>query len=179
MTVQFRAKDFFFDRAGVMSQLNKTERQGLSRIGAYIRTSARSSLRRRKRSSRPGETPSIHSRDKVANLKHILFFYEASRHTVVVGPVKLNQRNFRLKGRGKAGNWVTIPALMEAGGTLAIREKSTDGGLNWRRQNQRRSPRERELFRTRRAKYSPRPFMGPAMKKALPKLPSIFTARAA
>ena len=96
-----------------------------------------------------------------------------------MGPVKLNQRNFRLKGRGKAGNWVTIPALMEAGGTLAIREKSTDGGLNWRRQNQRRSPRERELFRTRRAKYSPRPFMGPAMKKALPKLPSIFTARAA
>lgn len=172
-----KVKNLFFDTAVVKRLLSDTERKGLSKIGAHLRTSMRSSLRRRKRVSQPGEPPSVHSSNPDATLKKIFFAYEPATHGVVVGPVRLNQYN----RNSKVGGSITIPELMEKGGVLSIVEKSTNDGRTWRRANLRRNRRPGEKFRRRRALYRPRPFAGPTLAKEQNKgtIPSIFSARAA
>ena len=83
-----RAKGLFFDRQRVLSLVNRAERRVLSKFGAFVRQGARSSIRRRKRSSRPGQPPSSHT----GLLKRNIFFvYEPVRSSVVIGPIRLNQ----------------------------------------------------------------------------------------
>jgi len=66
-----------------------------------VRTTARSSIRRRKVVSRPGQPPSSHT----GLLKRFIFFgYDPARHSVVIGPVALARSD------GKA------PSLLEHGG---------------------------------------------------------------
>ena len=101
-----QAKKFFFDSKLVESLTDKATRRALSRVGAYIRTTARRSLRRRKKSSRPGEPPSTHTAGK-RNLKFILFAYERSTESVIVGPVRF-------------GTKVNVANLQEFGGTRRI-----------------------------------------------------------
>lgn len=149
----------FFDRAKVVRELNKMERVGLSKAGAFVQRRAKSLLKRRKRISKPGETPSVHSTGQ-ASLKKILFIYERKNKGVVIGPVKLNQANqswIDLKNK-------TVPELLELGDVVNIKEVSTDGGRTWRRRDLRRNTRFGETYRTRRATYAPRPFMGPALR---------------
>ncbi len=137
----------------------------MSKIGAYIRNSARQSIRRRKSVSQPGSTPSAHSSDKIASLKNILFAFEPSNHVVVVGPAKLNQVNL-MAGRRN----VTVPSLHEFGGTVYIQEerwKSKDGNTKWWRRDLRRSASENKEYRSREARYPARPFMAPALQREI------------
>jgi hypothetical protein len=146
-TVDMRIRDLFVDRPKIKAAVKRGERIALSRIGSFLRRGARSRLRRRKRVSRPGESPSVHSSDRVATLKNILFGLEGS--SVIVGPVKLNGR------RG------TVPALMEFGGASRQAEKQLPGG-RWVAVGRRR-PRPGVQTRVRQASYAPRPFMAPAL----------------
>jgi len=133
--------DMFFDRKPVLRAVDAANRKNLSKAGAFIRTTARHSIRRRKGASPPGSPPSSHT----GLLKRFIFFgYERSRQTVVIGPMRLNQ---------KAGD---APAALEHGGTSVVVE-----GLRRRR-------------RKRRVRIRARPFMGPAMRKELPKFPSLW-----
>lgn len=160
-TVDLRLKEFFFDRMKVQDALDKAERRELSSIGAFLRKRSRDSLVRRKKASAPGATPSVHSKDKTANLKNILFAYSPSTHSVVVGPVGLNQQNSQ-----PGGTNIPIPSLMEFGGTVAIEEvqhKDTDQPDQWFRRNRNYSKRPWKRYRTRTAQYPARPFMGPAL----------------
>lgn len=145
--VGFEQKRFFFDRQAVINAVGKAGAKNLSKAGAFIRRSARSSLRRRKRTAAPGEPPSVHSKDPVATLKNIWFVFDPALRSVIVGPVKLNSV-VKLEGSDRA----TVPALHELGGVaMVIRRK-----------------------RRRRARYAPRPFMGPAMQRELPKFPQLW-----
>ncbi len=100
-----QAKGLFFDSKKVMAATTKAERRVLSRFGAYVRRSARSSIRRRKKPSAPGQPPSSHT----GLLKRFIFFaYEPRRRSVVIGPARLNQKT------GEA-----LPAL-EHGGQVRI-----------------------------------------------------------
>ena len=133
--------NMFFDRKKVRRAVDRAARRVLSKAGAFVRTAARGSIRRRKRISRPGEPPSSH----MGLLKHlILFGYDRRRQTVVVGPMKLNQ---------KIGN---APEALEHGGVSVVAE-----GLRSRR-------------RKRRVRIRARPFMGPAMQKEAPKFPKLW-----
>ena len=77
----------------------------LSRFGAFVRTGARSSIRKRRAVSEPGQPPSSHA----GLLKKFIFFaYEPARRSVVIGPARLNQKS------GEA-----LPAL-EYGGRTKI-----------------------------------------------------------
>lgn len=175
--MSIRMKDFFFDRASVIDKMGKANARALSKAGAFIRRRARSSIRRRKGISKPGQAPSAHSTDAVATLKNILFASERQGQSLVVGPVKLNQFNESLSGGS-----VSIPALMEFGGTVSIVEKSTDRGKTWRRADLRRNRRSWEQFRKRRAAYAARPFMGPALEQEADNIPEAWAgslARAA
>jgi hypothetical protein len=84
-----KVKKLFFDRKAVMDAVSRTARKVLSKFGAFVRTAARSSIRKRKRTSRPGEPPSSHA----GLLKKLIFFsYEPARQSVVIGPERLNQK---------------------------------------------------------------------------------------
>ena len=96
------AQSGFFDRKSVKRAVDKTSRRILSRFGAFVRQTARSSIRRRKSISRPGQPPTSWT----GLLKKFLFFsFDHERRSVVIGPVRLN------KSSGEA------PSLLEHGGS--------------------------------------------------------------
>jgi len=140
--MKFGLREFkrsFFDRETVTRAVDLATRRVLSKFGAFVRTTARSSLRRRKRVSEPGQPPSSHT----GLVKRFLFFgYEAVRKSVIVGPAKLNKPEPR------------VLEHLEHGGRV-------------RRRNARTRKLETHVYRA-------RPFMGPALKKELPKLPAMW-----
>ena len=146
--VGFNQKQMFFDRQAVIDVVGRANAKNLSRAGSFIRRSARSSLRRRKRVSEPGQPPSVHTQDRVATLKNIWFVFERRRTSVVVGPLRLNGSTVRGSNRS------TVPELHELGGTAVLES--------------------RKKKRRRRARYAARPFMGPAMKRELPKFEGLW-----
>ncbi len=142
---QFRR--YFFDRQAVVSAVDRTKKRVLSRFGGYVRTTARQSIRKRKRVSRPGEPPS----SRKGQLKRFLFYgYEPGRDSVVIGPAKLSRSRF------------SIPEILEYGGVSTIRVRS-----NRHRRGRRRRTRKQVA-------YAARPFMQPAFEKEQQKLPQIW-----
>ena len=88
MQVGFKLKSLFFDSPAVINAVNAVTRKALSRAGAFIRTRARSSMRRRKGAAKPGMPPYVHAGD----LKDKLFFsYDPVRKSVVVGPIRFSK----------------------------------------------------------------------------------------
>ena len=140
-----RIKKLFFDRKAVTGKVDRTTRKVLSRFGAFVRRTAKSSIRKRKRVSAVGQPPSSHS----GILKKFIFFgYEPVKRNVVIGPAKLNQ---------KIGD---APHALEHGGTSTLLRQGF-GGQAVRRKK-------------RRVKIKARPFMGPAFQKEKPKLPAMW-----
>jgi len=115
--IRMVTKQMFFDRKAVTGAVDKTARKVLSRFGAFVRRGAKSSIRKRKRVSSPGEPPSSHA----GLLKRLIYFgYDRQKRSVVIGPQRLNQ---------KVGN---APAALEYGGTSTFVE-----GLRHRRKKRR------------------------------------------
>lgn len=99
-------KKLFFDTKAVRSKVDAATRRVLSRFGAFVRRTARSSIRKRKRISKPGDPPSSHT----GLLRRFIWFgYEPDRNSVVIGPVRLTGNR-----RGKA------PSVLEHGGTIML-----------------------------------------------------------
>jgi hypothetical protein len=86
--------------------MDKSERKLLSKAGAFVRRSARSSIRKRKRASAPGKPPSSHTGEYK---RSILFGYDKANRSVVIGP----SVNF---------GGAEVPTLLEFGGS-AKRER--------------------------------------------------------
>jgi len=104
--IRFEMTQLFFDTRKVRRAVDASARRVLSKFGAFVRRTARSSIRKRKKPSSPGSPPSSH----VGLLKKFIFFgYEPPRRSVVIGPARLTQ-----KGRGEA------PHLLEYGGATKI-----------------------------------------------------------
>ena len=102
-------KKMFLDTRKVRSAVDKGTRRVLGKFGAFVRTAARSSIRSRKRASRPGEPPSSHT----GLLKRFIYFgYDPQRKSVVIGPMPLNQ---------KVGD---APHALEHGGLSTVVEGS-------------------------------------------------------
>lgn len=138
-TVTMKIVDSFFDDSKIERAVERANKRNLSKVGAFIRRRARSSIRKRKKVSRPGEPPSSHATNRTLSIKNILFGFDAVNESVIVGPVTLR------RGSGKA------PSLLEFGGsTTTIRRgrRDTFGG---------------RAITSKRVKYRPRPFMGPAL----------------
>lgn len=75
----------FFDSKLVLRATDRATRKALSKFGAYVRTRARTSIRKRRRVSSPGSPPSSHT----GKLKKSVFFgYDVNNKSVVVGPLK-------------------------------------------------------------------------------------------
>ncbi len=112
--LQFKVTRLFFDRKAVKDAVDRGKRKVLSKFGAFVRQRAKSSIRKRKRTSAPGEPPSSHT----GLLKKFIFFaYDKGKDSVVIGPERLNQ---------KTGD---APPALEHGG----RSRVTSGGRRGKR----------------------------------------------
>jgi len=99
-----QVKKLFFTEEAVIHAMDAVTRRALSRFGAFVRQTAKSSIRTREGASAPGRPPHSHS----GLLKRFIFFaYEPGPRSVVIGPARLNGY-----GQGEA------PALLEYGGKL-------------------------------------------------------------
>ena len=148
--------DNFFNSEKVMKLLSDAERKTLSKFGAYVRQTAKRSIRpainlnRKERlaakksqqqepkplyqASQPGEAP----RSRQGDLKKfILFGYDAGSHSVVIGPT-LTSRSDGL-----------TPGRLEFGGEVKLKNGRTVRVLK-------------------------RPFMKPAFDKELARMPALF-----
>jgi hypothetical protein len=167
--VTMRMKDFFFDRDVIKDRMTTANRKALSRVGAFIRRRARSSLRRRRKPSQPGRPPSVHTADRVATLKNILFAYEPQAESLVIGPVKLNQKALLGPQLGD----LTVPQVLEFGANVRVRE--TKVGKRWVTGVRRIRP--GQPVRVRSASYPERPFMGPALQAEQDHIPDAWSGQ--
>jgi hypothetical protein len=152
--INIKMKTMFFDRQTVMTKVDAGTRKVLSKFGAFVRTAAKSSIKKapftarkvrgsdrtdfRTVSSKPGQPPYSQS----GLLKKFIFFgYDTAKKSVVIGPEKLNGNR-----KGEA------PSLLEYGGTTTLKGKYTKKTL----------------------RYAARPYMGPALEKEKPKLPALW-----
>ena len=159
MQMTARSKDFFFDRVLVMRSMHHANLKRLSKIGAYVRQRGKSILRRRKKTSSPGQPPSVHSRDSFQNLKNILFAANPNWESVIIGPRVVPSKLLKNSNRS------TVPSLMELGGHSRVTMTLIDGqwlpgDLAKYRSAGARQAETKEID----AKYEPRPFMGPALE---------------
>ena len=100
-----RVKLLFFDSPRVRRAMDTATRQALGRAGAFIRRRAKSSIRRRKGISQPGQPPHSHA----GHLRRLIFF----------GPVPFKQ--------GEA------PRLLEFGGTVTRRTRRRRRRMTYRK----------------------------------------------
>ena len=106
--IDFRIKQMFFDRKAVTSAVDRAARKVLSRFGAFVRTTAKHSIRKRKAISQPGDPPSSH----VGTLRRLIYFgYDPARKSVVIGPTPVG------------GKEVEAPPLLEYGGRAKRRDR--------------------------------------------------------
>jgi len=137
---------YFFDRPAVKQAVDKGTRKALSKWGAYVRTAAKSSIRKRKKSSAPGQPPSSHQ----GSLKKLIFFaFDPGRESVVAGPLSF--------GKNPGAD------VLEYGGmhSIFLRQPRRNDGT--------RGP-----SKTIRVKYRAFPFMGPAEEQVRGELPNIW-----
>ncbi len=101
--ITMRIKDMFFDRPAVVRAVDGAKRKVLSKAGAFIRTAARTSIRKRKGSAPAGKPPHSHE----GSLRRlILFGYDRASDSVVVGPVGFKNS--------------TAPRVLEYGGPATV-----------------------------------------------------------
>lgn len=160
--VSLEAKSLFFDRPGVVKAIGKKRARMLARLGAFIRTTARTAvLRRRKKPSMPGQPPSVHSKDGFATFRNILFAASPDGYSVLVGPVAIKSL------AEQHGDDVEhpAPAVHEHAKQLKVRQSRRRGvpDAKWRRSYAQKPDHAHFEYRTVHVQYPLRKFMGPAM----------------
>ena len=117
-----RLKAYFFDSAKVIHSVDATTRKALSAFGAAVRRAAIASIKEASGPSSPGQPPHSHVgsvrrrinrwrksqgkepiRGGFKGLKYILFGYEPSNKSVIIGPASNRTRS------------LTIPEILEYG----------------------------------------------------------------
>lgn len=185
--------EMFFDREAVVEAVGRAGAKALSKAGAFIQRRAKSSIRKRKRASCPGEPPSSH----VATLRNRIYFnYDPPTRSVVVGPTPL-------------GGVGVVPPVLEYGGSVPRRRNPRrhrralggDGEIRTDGPSSRTTKKNRDGKLVTYAKlqtpaqvdranrlneelYGPefinegriaaRPYMGPALQQEMPNLPALW-----
>lgn len=165
-------KQFFFDRARVVAMVNARERRAMVKIGGFIRVTAKRSMRKSTKTkpySAVGQPPRYHTK---LIRDFIYFSYSPTTHSVVAGPEKL-----RVNPIVKPVSQPTIPALHEYGGTAIAGSSTFVYGPVKDKFRSFNDPKRKKKTRTRLLvtavlppgprNYEPRPYMRPALAKAI------------
>lgn len=141
---------YFFDKPAILSAVDRAARQVLSKFGAFVRRTARQSIRPPRKlrrdemtpeqlasgetyyaSAEPGQPP----RNQTGKLRdNIVFWYDLQERSVSIAPAAFRSDD--------------IPGVLEHGGMTRSRGR-------------------RFMIRA-------HPYMGPALEKELPKLPDMW-----
>lgn len=116
LKLQYKLAKASFDKAVLSGAINRAEARNLKKAGAFVRRTARSSIRRVKKKStvsKPGSPPRSH--DPQGRYKRIEFSYDQQLHSVIVGHVFL----------AAAYGAKTIPEVHEKGATVLVRVETT------------------------------------------------------
>jgi hypothetical protein len=96
----------FFDRKKIQNKIDLRTRKVLSKFGAYVRQTAKKSIRKRDGTSLPYHPPFSHK----GTLKRFLFFgYDSHRRSVVIGPVRVSGKSGKAPSALEHGGRVTLP----------------------------------------------------------------------
>ena len=88
--IQFQLHTYFFNSKKVLSATDKATRKVLSKFGAYVRQTARRSIRKRKKVADPGNPPT----NRTGLLRNFIFFsYDLLHKEVVIGPARFSGKN--------------------------------------------------------------------------------------
>lgn len=191
--IDFKFRVAFFDTKEIRSKVSAATRKVLSKFGAFVRQTAKQSMKKKAGPAPPGQPPHSH----VGLLKRwILFGYDKTKESVVVGPTKLPKKGNVPETLEKGG---TVPARKNPrrvkrkigdGGVMLLRKTNsaaskqvvdlnyqkrwvTFGPLKTARQVVHAEKLESELWGPMEitGTVEPRPYMGPAFENELPKLP--------
>ena len=191
--IDFKFKLLFFDTKEIKSKISEATRKVLSKFGAFVRQSAKRSIKTKSTPSTPGQPPHSHSGQLK---KGILFGYDPARQSVVVGPVKLAKKGNAPEALEKGGEAVKrknprrVDRKIGDGGVILLRKsnsasskqvKDWSGRLRWVTFGSLRTARqvvhseklETEIWGPKMISGTirARPFMGPAFERELPNLP--------
>jgi len=184
--LSFNVTRFFFDRPWIEQLIGAKSRRALGHAGGLVRRIAQRSMRRtRKKVSAPGEPPRAHE----GSLRNRIWYaYSPPRSgghggSVVAGPTRFNAVYFSRHRQPVRG---TVPSVLEHGGDITVLEVWVE--RHWGRRTRRGRSRlkaegrwvradlrsKRRLagrkLRHRTAHVRARPYMGPALAKALPRV---------
>lgn len=148
--VDFKVTKLFVDTRKIVDRYERARKRPQLRAGAKVRKIARRSMRRRKKASRAGSPPSVHSGEP--NLRTIFFAWDPAIDGVTVGPVRLSGEDPDPRA----------PEVNEFGGT-AVRTLIVFAG-----QKPNRRPAGKKKIR---ARYPKRDFMMPATETMAEKYP--------
>lgn len=164
----------------IIVQADKANEKNLKKAGAFIRTSAIRSMRRRKKKSAPGTPPNVHSKHPYANLRNVLFNLEG-KGSLVVGPALFKQP----KNQDRLAT-----NIHEFGGSVSLRKRTVVPTLRKRAykaatpvqkanyiRKLKNGTLEKKLvftYQQIQAYYAKRPYMLPALEKEKPNFPSIW-----
>lgn len=160
------AKRFtFFDDKSVRRALDRGTRKALSKFGAYVRRRAKSSIRKRKKTSEPGQPPSSHT-GKLR--KYIYFGYDRTRRSVVIGalPFSSSRAQETLEHGGRARRAVKT---FRVGGRGPLKSIDVPHPERWGRlHTPYQAARATRIYNSGlTAIYRPRPYMRPAFQKEM------------
>lgn len=68
--------------------------------------------------SSPGQSPTVHSRNRYANLRNVLFSYDEKTKTGVAGSIRLSKSRSAVPGILEHGGTVTIPGRKRKDGSV-------------------------------------------------------------
>lgn len=135
-----KVTSLFLDAPRVLREVESTKRRAMGKSLGWIRKVAQRSIRRRKGYAPAGKPPHSHT----DLLKRFIYYaYDPATGGGIVGPVALRNTD------GQA------PHTLEHGGWALVRKRVHRRGHAFR---------SRQLIRVH---YKPRPFMAPALRKAL------------
>jgi hypothetical protein len=148
MNVTFKmAKSMFFDEKAILGPAEKAKRKMLNEFGAYVRTTAKNSIKPAgdNQHAPPGKPPYSHKK-RTRYKDWIYYFYDKFADDVIIGGILLPR-----KDRTK------VPGVLERGGQVEYRKREKN--------------RMRRDVRT----QQPRPHMQPAFDIAVSrKLPGLI-----
>ena len=146
-------KASFFDSKNVRKKMDPKKRRFLSKFGAFVRRTAKSSIKpggKSGKTSDPGEAPRTQTKK---GLRSSIYFYaDRRRENVIIGPILI---------AGRKGGAEALQTLEEGGSTMVeelILKKGKAAGSKFVRESYLRTGRKV------RSRIEARPFMLPAFK---------------
>lgn len=150
-------------------KMEASKRRSIFRQLGWIQKTAKRSIRKSKKTSEPDNPPRSHVSGG-ASLRSIMFWFAKDGSSGVVGPLKFNKRPTPSGAK-------TIPNLLEKGGAVVAKKASvvplTVAGLTKTRSVKGKPIIVKDLGKgpvkiiPKKRTYAPRPFMEPAMEKAI------------